>query len=103
MGPTREELEGYIVSTVAGHDAPVKPRVLARRQDSDFFRGRTPEWRGETRAQMIAVTADDVRGLADALADVAPARGICVFGSRDAIQASGVDFEVTELMGAAEA
>ena len=102
-GPTREELEGYIVSTVAGHDAPAKPRVLARRQDSDFFRGRTPEWRGETRAQMIAVTADDVRGLADALADVAPARGICVFGSRDAIQASGVDFEVTELMGAAEA
>ncbi len=101
--PAPEELEGYIVSAVAGHDAPVKPRVLARRQDGDYFRGRAPEWRDETRAQMIATTAEDVRALAEPLADVAPARGLCVFGSREAIAASGVDFEVIELMGAAEA
>ena len=77
--------------------------MLARRQDGDYFRGRAPEWRDETRAQMIATTAKDVRALAEPLADVAPARGLCVFGSREAIAASGVDFEVIELMGAAEA
>ena len=57
----------------------------------------------ETREQIIATTAADVRALAEPLADVAPTRGICVFGSRDAIQASGIDFEVVELMGAGEA
>ena len=30
--PTAEEFDGYVVSTVASHDAPVKPRALARRQ-----------------------------------------------------------------------
>lgn len=94
------ELEGYIVSAVAGHDAPVKPRALARRQDSDFFRGRSQAWRSEVRSQMLATTADGIRALAAPLADVAPARGICVFGSREAIEASKIDFEVVELMGA---
>ena len=99
--PSQSELEGYIVSSVANHDAPVKPRALARRQDGNWFRGRSPEWLNETREQIIATTAADVRALAEPLADVAPTRGICVFGSRDAIQASGIDFEVIELMGAA--
>lgn len=100
--PEQAELEGYIVSAVAGHDAPLKPRALARRQDSDFFRGRAPEWRSEVRSQMLAATADDIRALAAPLADVAPARGICVFGSREAIEASKIDFEIIELMGAVQ-
>lgn len=101
--PSQEELEGYIVSAVAGHDAPVKPRALARRQDGDFFRGRDAAWRDETRSQMIATTADDVHALADALADLAQGSGICVFGSRETVAASGIDFEITELMGSSEA
>ena len=52
---------------------------------------------------MIATTADDVRALATPLTDVTPARGLCVFGSREVIAASSVEFEVIELMGAAEA
>ncbi len=100
--PNQSELEGYIVSSVASHDAPVKPRALARRQDSNWFRGRSPEWFSETRAQIIEATVDDVRALAEPLADVTATHGICVFGSRDAIQASGIDFTVVELMGTNE-
>ncbi len=38
-------MDGYVVSTVAGFDAPLKARALARRQDGDYFGGRTPEAR----------------------------------------------------------
>lgn len=96
-----KELDGYIVSAVAAHDAPVKPRQLARRQDMLRFGGRAPGWRDLVRAQELACTADDVRALAPALADGACARGVCVFGGREAIEASDVAFDsVTELVGA---
>ncbi len=95
---TREDLEGYIVATVATHDAPVKPRQLARRQDVSRFNARPATWRDEVRQQELSATAEGTRELAAALADTGAARGICVFGGRAAIEASEVAFDsVTEL------
>ncbi len=94
-----EELEGYVVATVAAHDAPVKPRQMARRQDVARFGGKEPGWRDVVRAQELATTADDLRSLAAALADEAAERGICVFGGRAAVEESGVSFDaVVELV-----
>ncbi|WP_273397667.1 insulinase family protein [Thermophilibacter mediterraneus] len=96
---TGEELEGYVVATVASHDAPVKPRQLARRQDVARFGGKRPGWRDAVRAEELAVTADDLRALAATLADESAPTGICVFGGREAVEASGVPFDaVTELV-----
>ena len=93
-----DELGGYVVATVAAHDAPVKPRQLARRQDVARFNARPDGWRDQVRAQELATTADDLRALAAALADAEAPSGICVFGGRDAIEGSSVDFGVvTEL------
>ena len=92
-----DELDGYIVSTVAAHDAPVKPRALARRQDVARFNEKKPGWREQIRAEELAVTADDVRALAAALADDGPASGVCVFGGREALEASEIELELTEL------
>ena len=92
-----DELTGYVVSTVAAHDAPVKPRALARRQDVARF-GHKPEgWRDRIREEELAVTADDVRALAAALADEEPESGICVFGGRDALEASNAGLTVRDL------
>ena len=94
-----EELEGYIVATVAAHDAPVKPRQLARRQDVARFGGKPAGWRDAVRAEELATTADGLRALAAALADPAAPTGVCVFGGRDAVEASSVAFDaVTELV-----
>ena len=96
--PGDGELDGYIVATVAGHDAPVKPRQLARRQDVARFDSRPAGWRDAVREQELSTTADDLRSLAAALADADAASGICVFGGREAIESSGVAFDsVTEL------
>ena len=94
-----DELGGYVVATVAAHDAPVKPRQLARRQDVARFNARPDGWRDQVRAQELATTADDLRALAAALADAEAPSGICVFGGRDAVEESGVSFDaVVELV-----
>ena len=96
---TPDELEGYVVATVAAHDAPVKPRQMARRQDLARFGGKPAGWRDAVRAEELATGADDLRRLAGALADPDAPTGVCVFGGRDAVSASGVAFDaVRELV-----
>ncbi len=98
--PDEDEFVGYVVSTVASHDAPTKPRGIARRQDTLRFAGKPEGWREEARAQQLSATPDDVRSLAKPLADVAQAHTVCVFASMEAIEASNVAFDsVVDLMG----
>ncbi len=94
---TEEELAGYIVSTVAAHDAPVKPRALARRQDKMRFNLLPAGYRDQIRAEELAVTADDIRALAAALVDAEPATSVCVFGGKEALEACSLNLEVREL------
>lgn len=96
--PAPGELEGYIVSTVAGHDAPVKPRQLARRQDGLRLSGKDASWRDQVRNQELACTADDIRSLAQPLRSMSGQHGVCVFGSKDVIASSQLDLNVTNLM-----
>ena len=92
-----DELTGYIVSTVAAHDAPVKPRALARRQDTARFNMLPEGRRDQVRAEELAVTADDFRALAAALSDAEPATSVCVFGGREALESCSLDLAITEL------
>ncbi|MDO4796954.1 MAG: insulinase family protein [Coriobacteriales bacterium] len=99
--PTDDELVGYVVSAVASHDSPAKPRQIARRQDALRLAGKPADWRARVRAQLLAATPDALRDLARPLADVATQRTVCVFGPAEAIEASGVAFDtVVDLMGA---
>lgn len=100
--PTDDELSGYIVSSVAAQDAPEKPRTLARRQDMQRFNGRPANWRNIIRQQVLDTTAESVRALAPALDPNASPAGVCVFGPRTAIEASGLDLDVHELIGGEE-
>ncbi len=97
--PTEDELAGYVVSTVAGHDAPTKPRQLARRQDVARFSGQPDGWRDAVRDQELSVTVEKVRALADALADLNQRHAVCVFGAEDKIRSSSQDLKVVQLMG----
>ncbi|WP_322155992.1 insulinase family protein [Paratractidigestivibacter sp.] len=94
---TEEELTGYIVSTVAAHDAPVKPRALARRQDVARFNLLPEGRRDQVRAEELAVTRDDLRALAASLADAEPASSVCILGGRDALESCGLALAITEL------
>ncbi len=95
-----EDMAGYVVSTVATHDTPQKPRALARRQDVLFLSKKPEGWRNKVRTEELATTADDIRALAAPLADLPAANDVVVFGPREAVEASNVQFdEVIDLMG----
>ena len=98
--PSEAEMDGYVVSCVASHDSPRKPRQIAATQDATYFSDRPKDWRDRERRAILESTADDIRELAQPLADFDENRRVCVFGSREIIEASGLAFDsVCDLMG----
>ncbi len=97
--PDHEEMEGYVVSTVASLDAPEKPRDAMRRHDGMFFSGVTEADRERTRAEAIASRPGDVRSLGSVVSAVAREHRLCCVGGRDLIERSAIDFEVKEVFG----
>lgn len=98
FNPTPEEMDGYIVSTVAGFDTPLKTRMLVRRQDGDFFSSRTPKARVGTRQQMIDATPEQLRSLAGTIEDALKKDAICVFGNKEIIEGAKANLHVIDLL-----
>lgn len=70
-----------------------------RRQDGDFFGGRTPRSPvPATRAQMIDADAAALRALAGPIAEAVAMDAVCVFGSKDIIEASDAGLAVIDLL-----
>ncbi|MBE6468684.1 MAG: peptidase M16 [Coriobacteriaceae bacterium] len=97
--PDEAAFEGFIVSTAAGFDAPLKPFALALRQDGEFFSRRPAGWRATLREQVLQTTPSDLRRLGAEITRAAAEAPLCVFGSREIIEASELDLNVVELLG----
>lgn len=98
FNPTRDVMEGYVVSTVAGLDTPLKPRGQARRQDADYFSGRTPEQRRAARDTMIGTTSADIQSMAPWVAQTIDRGALCTFGSKDIIESARTTFDIIDLL-----
>ena len=96
--PHKDEMLGYIISSVAGYDAPRKPREIARHQDAEFFGRLAADWRRTTRNEVLATTPHDIRSLAPVLGRLAEQDARCVFGSREIIGSAVSGFDVIELL-----
>ncbi len=97
--PSPEDMEGFVVASVAAIDAPMKPRALIRRQAADFFYQRTPALRVENRRQVLETDVQAVRDLAPTLARIIDPHAMCVFGNRDILEGSAAGFKVIPLVG----
>ncbi len=97
--PDPATFEGFIVSCAAGCDTPLKPYALTKRQNGEYFTKRAAGWREQMRDELLATTPQDVRVLADAVAQVAAEAPLCVFGGRELIEASGADLVPVDLLG----
>lgn len=102
FAPTTEEITGYIVSTVAGIDTPLKPREMMRRQDAQFFQHLDKELRERIRTEVICATAEAVRNLGPALTRATDHHMVCTVGSKELIEASSEPFTVIDLFGSAQ-
>lgn len=101
--PDVDTFEGFIVSCVSGMDAPLKPYALTKRRNAEYFCKTPSGKRAERRQQMLESTPDALRALAADISRIARDAPACVFAGREAIEASEVDWNVVELMGADEA
>ena len=98
--PTELELIGYIVSSVAAMDAPKPCRIVAHLQDG-LRLSNTPETRHqEVRNQLLEVTEDQIHSLADKLTQSADTDAVCVFGTRELMDASDTQLRKVELLKA---
>ena len=97
--PDSDEMEGYIVSTVATHDAPVKPRAVMRRQDATYFAKAPEGYRDRMRAEMLGATSERIRSFAPALRQAGTSQAVCVFGNAGIIEASVEPLERKDLFG----
>ncbi len=97
FSPEPFEMDGYVVSTTAGLDAPLKPRALLSRQDGMFFSNYTPQERLSVRDEVLETTADNVRALGDALVRATDCRLICTVGGRELIDHSNEEFNIVNL------
>ena len=97
--PTAEELEGYIVSTVAGLDAPHKVRDLVCRQDIEYFSKRPKDARQRTRADALGASKAAFEELARATELALGQQAVCVFGGRDIIARQSTQLDVIDLLG----
>ena len=94
----QDELDGFIITVVAAHDAPATAKAIARRQDAEFLAGKPADWRDELRKQDLACTIEKIRSLADALSQLRERRSVVVIGPKEAIEGSSIDFKVTTLV-----
>lgn len=101
--PDADTFEGFIVSCVSGMDAPLKPYTLTKRRNAEYFCKTPSGKRAERRQQMLESAPDALRALAADISRIAREAPACVFAGREAIEASEVDWNVVELMGADEA
>ncbi|OUP06335.1 peptidase M16 [Collinsella sp. An2] len=96
--PAPEAFEGFIVSSVSSHDAPVKPYALTKRRNAEYFSQRPVDFRTKVRKEMLAATPERLRALGDDVERVATDAPRCVFGGRAIIEASSADWDVINLL-----
>lgn len=97
---SQDDLDGYIVASVASLDAPMKSRSRARTQDALYFAQRPKDWKEIIRTQVLAVTPELLHQRAETLKQSTIDPLVCVFGPQTTIEASSLNFDsVIDLMG----
>lgn len=95
--PDTSAFEGFIVSCVSGIDAPIKPYALTKRRNSAYFTGAGLEERLRRRSEILATTPAELRALGAQVGRIASEAPVCVFGGREAIEASDAGLTTVDL------
>ncbi len=86
--PSKKDKEGLIVATVAGIDAPLKPRDYIKRNINEYLCGVSPDDRSIRRKEVIDATIDVFSRGAEMIHTVANNDMMCVIGNKDIIERS---------------
>ena len=96
-GANEREFDGYVVSSVADFDKPMKASALMARSEGQFFSGRTEDDREKLREEALHTTLDDVRAFSESVQKIIENSSVCVIGNEETIASSAAFDQVTKL------
>ena len=91
------EFDGYVVSSVADFDKPMKASALMNRSEAQFFSGRTEDDREKLREEALHTSLDDVRALSESVQKIIDNSSVCVIGNEETIASSAAFDTLTKL------
>ncbi|MBP5158664.1 MAG: insulinase family protein, partial [Lachnospiraceae bacterium] len=80
-----EEMTGYIIGTIGATEAVLTPSMRGARAFQAYMTGLGEEQLKKNRAEIVSMTVEDIRALADLARTVASGSNLCVAGSEKAI------------------
>jgi len=86
LDPGKEDITKFVLGSISGLDHPITPSMKGERAAERWIQGITQEDIQKTRDQVIAVTSDDIAGLADIIEDALRKNLFCVVGSESRIK-----------------
>lgn len=79
----------YVIGTMSDLDTPLTPSMKGARSLTAYLSGYGDEEIQKERDEVLNVTVEDIRGLADYIQAMLDGNNICVVGNEDEIRASG--------------
>lgn len=92
---TDRDMTKYVIGTISGMDQPLYPKAKGRRSMLAYFAGLTEEMVQKERDEVIGVSAEAIRALADPVQAVLDKHYICVIGNEEKVQENEALFDRT--------
>ncbi len=97
--PHKDEFEGYVVSTAASFDKPLKTKGLIHRQVSMYLGGYSYEEYLQHRQEVLDAKLSDLLALSEPISKICEQANRCVIGNKALIEQSGLDVPIVDLIG----
>lgn len=95
--PQDGEFEGFVVSTAASFDKPLKARALINRQTSMYLSDYDYAEYLSYRSQVLDASLDDLKKLSDQIREICDSGNVCIVGNRGLIDQSDMGIPVIDL------
>ncbi len=81
------DMTKYVIGAISNLDTPRTPRTKGTTSFAAYITGTSQEDLQKQRNEILGVTKEDIRGLADIVKTILDGRNICVIGNEDKIEA----------------
>ncbi len=95
--PDEREFDGYVVSSVAALDNPLKARAMIVAQNNAYLKGREDNFRLQCRAEVLDSSRESINSFANTLENTTNKNCYCTIGNRDIIGNAKTAFNTIEL------
>ena len=86
------EMTKYVIGTMSSVDTPRTPRMEGERGYLSYFTGKTFETVQKRRDEILTVTVEDIRALAEGVRTMLAQECFCTIGSGPKVKADGARF-----------